>query len=87
MLGVAVALTFHGLMYGSQAVFFAKLFPSSVRYSGASIGYQAASAVVGAPAPLIAVAILERDGGKTTGWPSRYLGLVAFVTVVALYFA
>ncbi|MBW8802777.1 MAG: MFS transporter [Catenulispora sp. 13_1_20CM_3_70_7] len=87
VLAVTVALAFHGLMYGPQAAFFAEMFPTGVRYSGASIGYQVASVVAGAPAPLIAVAILEHNGGKTVGWLSLYLGLAAAVTVIALIFA
>ena len=87
VLAVTVALAFHGLMYGPQAAFFAELFPTGVRYSGASIGYQVASVAAGAPAPLIAVAILEHNGGKTAGWLSLYLGLAALVTVIALIFA
>jgi metabolite-proton symporter len=87
VLAITVALAFHGLMYGPQAAFFAELFPTGVRYSGASIGYQVASVAAGAPAPLIAVAILEHNGGKTAGWLSLYLGLAAAVTVIALIFA
>ena len=40
---VTIALAFHGLMYAPQAAFFAELFTTRVRYSGASIGYQVAS--------------------------------------------
>jgi hypothetical protein len=87
VLAVTVALTFHGLMYGPQAAFFAEMFPTGVRYSGASIGYQVASIAAGAPAPLIAVAILEHNGGKTAGWLTLYMGLASAVTIVALYFA
>jgi MFS family permease len=87
VLAVTVALAFHGLMYGPQAAFFAEMFPTGVRYSGASIGYQVASIAAGAPAPLIAVAILEHNGGKTAGWLTLYMGLASAVTIVALYFA
>ena len=84
---VTVAFAFHGLMYGPQAAFFSEMFPTGVRYSGASIGYQVASIAAGAPAPLIAVAILEHNGSKTAGWISLYIGLAAVVSVVALVFA
>ena len=87
VLAITVALTFHGLMYGPQAAFFAEMFPTGVRYSGASIGYQVASIAAGAPAPLIAVAILEHNGGKTVWWLTLYMGLASVLTIVALYFA
>ncbi len=38
-----IGLVLHGAMYGPQAAFFAELFGTRVRYSGASIGYQLAS--------------------------------------------
>jgi metabolite-proton symporter len=84
VLAVTVALAFHALMYAPQAAFFAELFPTGVRYSGTSIGYQAASLAAGAPAPLIAVAILQHNGSKTAGLLSLYVGAAALVTVIAL---
>ena len=33
----------HGIMYGVQASFLSEMFPSNVRYSGASLGYQLAA--------------------------------------------
>jgi MFS family permease len=50
-LAVTVGLVLHAMMYGPQAVFFAELFGTSVRYSGASIGYQLASVFAGSLAP------------------------------------
>src|SRR5204863_358723 len=38
----------HDLMYGPQAAYFAELFGTRVRYSGASLGYQLASVFAGA---------------------------------------
>ncbi|MGW4847126.1 MFS transporter [Nocardia brasiliensis] len=57
---VTVGLTMHGLLTGIQAPFFAELFPSEVRYTGASLGYQLATVVGGALTPLIGVALLDR---------------------------
>src|SRR5690606_20481096 len=47
-LAVTIGLLFHALMYSPQAAFFSELFGTSVRYSGASIGYQLASVAAGA---------------------------------------
>jgi hypothetical protein len=41
-LATVIALVFHAAMYGPQAAFIAEMFPTQVRYSGASMGYQLA---------------------------------------------
>ncbi len=53
-------LLFHAAMYGPQAAFISELFPTRVRYSGASIGYQIAGVLGGALAPIISIALLKR---------------------------
>ena len=58
LLAVVVGLFFHSLMYAPQAAFFSELFGTSVRYTGASVGYQLASIFAGALAPIIAVKLL-----------------------------
>jgi MFS family permease len=55
---IALSLIFHDIQYGPQAALIAEGFPTPVRYSGASIGYQLASIIAGGPAPLIAAALL-----------------------------
>jgi MFS family permease len=57
--GIAMSTLLNGLMYGPQAALFGELFPTSVRYSGASLGYQLGAAFGGGFAPLIATWILE----------------------------
>ena len=59
-LATVVALFFHAAMYGPQASFIAEMFPTRVRYSGASMGYQLAGILGGAVAPIISVALLDR---------------------------
>jgi len=85
VLAVTVGLIFHSAMYAPQAAFFSELFATRMRYSGASIGAQFASVAAGAPAPLIAVALLKSYGDSTP--ISLYVTLAAVVTVVALLFA
>ncbi len=60
ILAAVVALIFHAAMYGPQAAFITEMFPTKVRYSGASIGYQLAGIIGGALAPIISVALLDR---------------------------
>jgi metabolite-proton symporter len=60
VLATVVALFFHAAMYGPQSSFIAEMFPTKVRYTGASMGYQLAGILGGALAPLISVALLDR---------------------------
>jgi MFS family permease len=84
-LAVVLGLTLgHGAMYGPQASFFAELFGTRVRYSGASLGYQLASVLAGGLSPLIATALLKWSGGRP--WPiATYMMLMALVTLVSVY--
>ena len=81
-LAVTVGLVLHGAMYAPQAAFFSELFATRMRYSGASIGAQFSSVAAGAPAPMIATALLaEYDGSAMI---SLYVIAAALLTVVAL---
>lgn len=57
VLAIGIELLLLSLMYGPQAALFAELFPKSVRYSGASLGYQLGAIVGGGFAPIIATAL------------------------------
>jgi metabolite-proton symporter len=57
LIAVIVGLVLHGAMYGPQAAFIAELFPTRMRYSGASLAYQATSIFAGSLAPIIALAL------------------------------
>ncbi len=85
VLAIAVQLTFIALMYGPQAALFAELFPKSVRYSGASLGYQIGAVVGGGFAPIIATALFAHYQSRTP--ISIYLAAmcaVSFVSVILL---
>jgi metabolite-proton symporter len=60
LIAVIVGLVLHGAMYGPQAAFIAELFPTRMRYSGASLAYQATSIFAGSLAPIIALALLKQ---------------------------
>ncbi|MEO7026618.1 MAG: MFS transporter, partial [Caulobacteraceae bacterium] len=62
MLAVVVGLVLHGAMYGPQAAFISELFPTRLRYSGASIAYQLTSIFAGSLAPIVALALLHATG-------------------------
>ncbi len=59
---ITIALVLHGAMYGPQAAFIAELFPTRIRYSGASIAYQLTSIVAGSLAPIIAIWLYKASG-------------------------
>jgi MFS family permease len=64
-LAMALSLVLHDVQYGPQAAIIAEGFPTAVRYSGSSIGYQLASVFAGGPAPLIAAALFAAYKSST----------------------
>jgi metabolite-proton symporter len=87
LLAVVVALFFHSLMYSPQAAFFSELFGTSVRYTGASVGYQLASIFAGALAPIIALELLGDVADKNTTAVGIYVTVASVITVVAVLMA
>jgi MHS family shikimate/dehydroshikimate transporter-like MFS transporter len=84
VLGFVIGMSMgHGIMYGVQASFLSEMFPSNLRYSGASLGYQLAAPIGGGLIPLIAAALVARNHGAT--WPvSALMIALALVTMVAV---
>jgi metabolite-proton symporter len=81
VLAVVVSVVCHDMMYGPQAAFIAESFPTRLRYSGASLGYQLASIVAGGPAPLIAAWLLHTfNSGYAI---STYIAITAVITAIA----
>lgn len=74
----------HDVMYGPQAAYFAELFSTRVRYSGASLVYQLTSAFSGGLAPLIATLLLARYGQWSV---AGYMAAGCLLTVIATLFA
>jgi MFS family permease len=83
ILGVNVG---HDLMYGPQGAYYAELFGTRVRYSGASLGYQLASVLSGGFAPLIAAALLAANNDSPS-LVAAYMVVMGLITVVATAFA
>jgi metabolite-proton symporter len=82
---LALALVFicsHAAMYAPQAAFLTELFGARVRYSGASLGAQLASAVAGGLSPIIATALLTYGYGR--GALALYLIGMAAITIAAV---
>src|SRR5680860_1326584 len=87
LLAVVVGLFFHSLMYAPQAAFFSELFGTSVRYTGASVGYHLASIFAGALAPIIAVQLLGSVSERNTFAVGLYVAAASVITIVAVLFA
>ncbi|GHD86121.1 MFS transporter [Streptomyces naganishii] len=82
VIAVTVGLVLHGAMYAPQAAFFSEMFATRMRYSGASIGAQFASVAAGAPAPLIATALLSDYGSSTP--IALYVVAASVLTLIAV---
>jgi MFS family permease len=82
ILAVTIGLCFHALMYAGQPAIMAEMFPTRMRYSGVSLGYQVTSIVAGSMAPIIATALL-RDTGSWLA-VALYLAVACAITAVAV---
>jgi len=82
---VIVGLLFHALMYAGQPALMAEMFPTRMRYSGVSLGYQVTSIVAGSLAPIIGTKLLQRFDS----WVpiALYLLAAACVTLVAALYS
>lgn len=89
LLAVVVGMILHALMYAPQAAFFSELFGTSVRYTGASVGYQLASIFAGALAPIIAIRLLgpATNGDSNVGGVAVYMTIASVITLVAVLLA
>jgi MFS family permease len=74
----------HDLMYGPAAAYFAELFGTHVRYSGASLVYHLTSVFSGGLAPLIATWLQHRSGVIAVG---GYVAASCLVSVIATLYA
>ena len=83
ILGVTGGLVFLGMMYGPQAAFFAELFSTEVRYSGASLGYQIGAIIGGSFAPTIATLLWKN---YDIFWVSVYIAFASLLSLLSVYF-
>ena len=83
ILGVSGGLMFLGMMYGPQAAFFAELFSTDVRYSGASLGYQIGAIIGGSFAPTIATLLWKN---YDISWVSVYIAFASLASLLSVYF-
>lgn len=82
-LAILLAMPLHDMQYGPQAAFISESFPGTLRYSGASLGYQLASITAGGPAPLVALYLYQAYG--TSMAVAAYLASTGVVSLIAVY--
>ncbi|MDJ0317471.1 MULTISPECIES: MFS transporter [Arthrobacter] len=81
---VTIGLLFHALMYAGQPAIMAEMFPTRMRYSGVSLGYQVTSIVAGSMAPFIATGLVEHYNSSVP--VALYLLGACMVTALAVFF-
>ena len=81
-LAILLSMPVHDMQYGPQAALIAESFPSNVRYTGASLGYQLASITAGGPAPLVALYLYQTFGSSTP--IAIYLMICSVISLVCV---
>ena len=84
MTAIVIGLVIHALMYAPQPALLAEMFPTRMRYSGVSLGYQVTAIFAGSLAPIIAVKLLATY--KSAVPIAIYLAGAAVITLIALAF-
>lgn len=82
LIAITIGLIFHALMYAGQPSIMAEMFPTRMRYSGVSLGYQVTSIVAGSLAPIIAGTLLATYASSTP--VALYLLGACIVTAVSV---
>jgi MFS family permease len=82
---IMLGLVVHGLMYAAQPAIMTEMFPTRVRYSGVSLGYQVTAIVAGSWAPLIGAALLRgTDSWVPIAWYIAAAGAISLVAALML---
>lgn len=79
---ISLGLFIHAFMYAPQPAIMSEMFPTRMRYSGVSLGYQVTSIVAGSLAPIIATALLAAYGSYIP--VAVYLAIAAAITLIAV---
>lgn len=83
LLSLALGLGFMGLCYGPLGALLAELFPTKVRYTGASLAFNLAGIFGASLAPYAAAYLAQRFGIAAVGY---YLATAAIISLTALFF-
>ncbi|MBF4508020.1 MHS family MFS transporter [Flavobacterium sp. JLP] len=79
---VCIGMSLMGFTYGPLGTFLSELFPTTLRYSGASLTFNLAGILGAAFAPLIAIWLASTYGLNFVGF---YLTIAAFISLISLF--
>ncbi|MDR7373295.1 MFS transporter [Kocuria rhizophila] len=79
---IVLGLVIHSFMYAGQPAIMAEMFPTRMRYSGVSLGYQVTSIIAGSLAPIIATTLLR----EFNSWVpiAIYIAIACLITLVSV---
>ncbi|HVW44309.1 MAG TPA: MFS transporter [Amycolatopsis sp.] len=83
--GISLAALAHAVVYSPLGAWLGELFPTTQRYTGASLGYQIAGTVGGGLTPLICASLLAASGG--TAGISLFMAATCLLTLIAVFLA
>jgi metabolite-proton symporter len=84
-IGMAVGIFGAAVAFGPQATYFAELFGTRVRYTGASLGFQLGSVLAGGLAPLVAASLAAAWGSLVpVAWFLVGLGIITLACLRGL---
>ncbi|MCE0762018.1 MHS family MFS transporter [Pseudonocardia kujensis] len=83
--GISLAAFAHAIVYSPLGAWLGELFPTTQRYTGASLGYQVAGTLGGGFTPLVCASILASSGG--TAGISLFMAATCLLTVIAVFLA
>ncbi|MDO3634973.1 MFS transporter [Mycolicibacterium arseniciresistens] len=82
LVALVVCFVGHSMMFGPQVALYSELFPTEVRYSGASLGYQVGTVFGGGLAPLVTASLLA---ATHTSWSvAGYIDALAVISVTSM---
>ena len=79
-----IGMALMGLLFGSLGTTLAQMFPTEVRYTGASLAFNLAAAVGASLTPYLALSLAHLHGLTSVG---LYLSAIALVSSMGLYLA
>jgi metabolite-proton symporter len=80
---IIISKPIHDMQYAPQAAVISEAFPGSVRYTGASLGYQLASVTAGGPAPIVALYLYETF--KNSQAIAAFMAASALVSLISVW--
>ncbi|MFD2455591.1 MFS transporter [Corynebacterium mendelii] len=81
---LCVGMAIMGLVFGPMSAVLPEMFPTSVRYTGSGIAYNASSILGAAIAPFIATWLLANHGVQAVGWYLLVVTLLSLAAVVMM---